>query len=77
MTPLAHDRYCEAIDEWLGIIQFVQRTRPHDAAAAELRGPLTDVLLTFYRRLPLDDARLEVLGERELLDFWLERATFG
>jgi hypothetical protein len=33
MTPLAHDRYC--------------------------------------------DARLEVLGEREPLDFWLERATFG
>ena len=23
------------------------------------------------------DGRLEVLGERELLDFWLERATFG
>ncbi len=29
----------DAIDEWLGIIEFVQRTRPHDAAAAELRGP--------------------------------------
>jgi uncharacterized protein (TIGR03083 family) len=118
---VAPDVAADAIDEWLGIIEFVQRTRPHDGAAAELRGPgrsihlhatdtspeldaewvvelteegvvwrrdhekatvalrgpLTDVLLAFYRRLPLDDGRLEVLGERELLDFWLERATFG
>ncbi|WP_210588125.1 maleylpyruvate isomerase family mycothiol-dependent enzyme [Streptomyces sp. GESEQ-35] len=109
----------DAIDEWLEIIEFVQRTMPHDAAT-ELRGPgrsihlhatdttpevnaewvielgeegvtwrrghekatvalrgrLTDVLLAFYRRLPLDSPRLEVLGERELLEFWLERATF-
>lgn len=28
----------DAIDEWLGIVEFVQRTRPHDAAS-ELRGP--------------------------------------
>ncbi|MGW1505286.1 maleylpyruvate isomerase family mycothiol-dependent enzyme [Streptomyces mirabilis] len=118
---VAPDVAADAIDEWLGIIEFVQRTRPHDAAAAELRGPgrsihlhatdtppeldaewvvelteegvvwrrdhekatvalrgpLTDILLAFYRRLPLDDGRLEVLGERELLEFWLERATFG
>ncbi|MFF3661361.1 maleylpyruvate isomerase family mycothiol-dependent enzyme [Streptomyces olivochromogenes] len=118
---VAPDVAADAIDEWLGIIEFVQRTRPHDGAAAELRGtgrsihlhatdtppelnaewvvelteegvswrrdhekatvalrgPLTDVLLAFYRRLPLDDGRLEVLGERELLEFWLERATFG
>lgn len=118
---VAPDVAADAIDEWLGIIEFVQRTRPHDGAAAELRGTgrsihlhatdtppelnaewvvelteegaswrrdhekatvalrgaLTDVLLAFYRRLPLDDGRLEVLGERELLEFWLERATFG
>ncbi|GAX51561.1 maleylpyruvate isomerase family mycothiol-dependent enzyme [Streptomyces olivochromogenes] len=118
---VAPDVAADAIDEWLGIIEFVQRTRPHDGAAAELRGmgrsihlhatdtppelnaewvvelteegvswrrdhekatvalrgPLTDVLLAFYSRLPLDDGRLEVLGERELLEFWLERATFG
>lgn len=110
----------DAIDEWLGIIEFVRRTQPHDAATelrgpgrsihlhatdtppglnaewvvelteegvawrrdhekatVALRGPLTDVLLAFYRRLPLDGGRLEVLGERELLDLWLERATFG
>lgn len=114
------DVAADAIDEWLAIVEFVQRTQPHDAAAelrgpgrsihlhatdttpelnaewvveltekgvgwrrghekatVALRGPLTDVLLGFYRRLPLDGGRLEVLGERELLDFWLERATFG
>lgn len=42
-----------------------------------LRGPLTAVLLAFYRRLPLDSPEVEVLGERELLEFWLERAAFG
>lgn len=51
--------------------------RDHEKATVALRGPLTDILLAFYRRLPLDDGRLEVLGKRELLDFWLERATFG
>ncbi|WLW51899.1 maleylpyruvate isomerase family mycothiol-dependent enzyme [Streptomyces sp. YU58] len=110
----------DAIDEWLQIVEFVQRTEPHDAArelrgpgrsihlhatdtapeinaewvieltedvlvwrrghekaTVALRGPLTAVLLAFYRRLPLDSAEVEVLGERELLEFWLERATFG
>ena len=51
--------------------------RGHEKATVALRGPLTSVLLAFYRRLPLDAPELEVLGERELLEFWLERATFG
>lgn len=123
----------DAIDEWLEIVRFVQRTMPddpaqelrgtgrsihlhatdagpepdagrsgtavllaegwgrivelteegmvwrrgHEKATVALRGPLTSVLLAFYRRLPLDGAEVEVLGERELLEFWLERATFG
>ncbi|MDW4904424.1 maleylpyruvate isomerase N-terminal domain-containing protein [Streptomyces sp. ADMS] len=113
---VAADIAADAIDEWLQIVEFAQRTDPHDAAkelrgpgrsihlhatdtAAEwlvqltedgvvwrrghekatvaLRGPLTDVMLAFYRRLPLDSPRLEVLGDRELLEFWLQRATFG
>ncbi|MFD6172263.1 maleylpyruvate isomerase family mycothiol-dependent enzyme [Streptomyces coeruleorubidus] len=117
---VAPDVAADAIDEWLQIVEFVQRTVPHDAArelrgpgrsihlhatgtepglnaewlieltedgvawrrghekaTVALRGPLTPVLLAFYRRLPLDAPELEVLGERELLDFWLERATFG
>ncbi|MET7476832.1 maleylpyruvate isomerase family mycothiol-dependent enzyme [Streptomyces sp. NPDC005648] len=51
--------------------------RGHEKATVALRGPLTSVLLAFYRRLPLDSPELEVLGERELLEFWLERASFG
>ncbi len=117
---VAADIAADAIDEWLQIVEFVQRTEPHDAAVelrgpgrsihlhatdtgpelnaewlveltegvlvwrrghekatVALRGPLTDVMLAFYRRLPLDSPRLEVLGDRELLEFWLERATFG
>ena len=110
----------DAIDEWLQIVEFVQRTMPddearelrgpgrsihlhatdtsaelnaewligftedviawrrgHEKATVALRGPLTSVMLAFYRRLPLDSPELEVLGERKLLEFWLERASFG
>ncbi|MGV9902763.1 maleylpyruvate isomerase family mycothiol-dependent enzyme [Streptomyces sp. NPDC003388] len=51
--------------------------RGHEKATVALRGPLTSVLLAFYRRLPLDAPGLEVLGEREVLEFWLERTNFG
>ncbi|MDH6548389.1 uncharacterized protein (TIGR03083 family) [Streptomyces sp. SAI-117] len=113
---VAADIAADAIDEWLQIVEFAQRSMPDDAArelrgpgrsihlhatdgpwgtvveltedvivrrrghgeaTVTLRGPLTAVLLAFYRRLPLDSPELEVLGERELLEFWLERATFG
>lgn len=110
----------DAIDEWLEIVQYVQRTdladnarelrgggrtihlhavgaddalnaewvvelaeegvvwrRGHEKADVALRGPLTEVLLAFYRRRGLDSGRVEVLGDRELLEFWLERASFG
>ena len=116
---VAPDVAADAIDEWLEIIEWAQRTLPddparelcrpgsihlhatdtapdvagewvidlagdviawrrgHEKATVALRGPLTAVLLAFYRRLPLDSPELEVLGERELLEFWLQRATFG
>ena len=110
----------DAIDEWLEIVEYIQRTNPHEAAkelrgsarsihlhatdtgpelnaewvveigedgvgwrrahrkaTVALRGPLTSVLLAFYRRLPLDSPELEILGDRKLLEFWLERASFG
>ncbi|WP_424887704.1 maleylpyruvate isomerase family mycothiol-dependent enzyme [Streptomyces sp. XH2] len=50
--------------------------RAHEKAAVAVRGPMTDVLSVLYRRLPADTDRIEVLGDRELLDFWLERAVF-
>ncbi|MXM66981.1 maleylpyruvate isomerase family mycothiol-dependent enzyme [Streptomyces sp. HUCO-GS316] len=66
---------------WGRVVEFTEDVvvwRPgHAKATVELRGPLTAVLLAFYRRLPLDSPELEIVGERELLEFWLERATFG
>jgi uncharacterized protein (TIGR03083 family) len=117
---VAPDIAADALDEWLQLVEWVQRNtadarvrelrgpgrslhlhatdagpalnaewlvelgpdgvrwrRGHEKATVALRGPLTSVLLAFYRRLPLHAPGLEVLGDRELLDFWLERATFG
>jgi uncharacterized protein (TIGR03083 family) len=117
---VAPDIAADALDEWLELVEWVQRSgarewakelrgpgrsihlhatdagpelnaewlielgedgvgwrRGHEKATVALRGPLTSVLLAFYRRLPLDGPGLEVLGERELLEFWLERTTFG
>jgi uncharacterized protein (TIGR03083 family) len=61
--------------EWLielGTDGFTWR-RGHEKATVALRGPLADVLLVFYRRLPADSGRVEVLGDAALLDFWLDR----
>ncbi|MEU5532297.1 maleylpyruvate isomerase family mycothiol-dependent enzyme [Streptomyces sp. NPDC020362] len=65
--------------EWLVELgeEGVGWRRGHEKATVALRGPLTPLLLAFYRRLPLDAPGLEVLGEREVLEFWLERTTFG
>ncbi|MEE1769866.1 maleylpyruvate isomerase family mycothiol-dependent enzyme [Streptomyces sp. JV185] len=65
--------------EWL--IEFGEDgftwSHGHEKATVALRGPLTDVMLVFNRRLAPDSGRVEVLGDAELLDFWLERAVFG
>jgi uncharacterized protein (TIGR03083 family) len=50
--------------------------RAHEKAAVALRGPLTDLLAVFYRRLPADSDRVEVLGDRALLDEWLAQMSF-
>ncbi|MFI0709563.1 maleylpyruvate isomerase family mycothiol-dependent enzyme [Streptomyces inhibens] len=50
--------------------------RTHEKAAVALRGPLTDLLAVIYRRLPADSDRVEVLGDRALLDQWLRWASF-
>ncbi|MEY9212559.1 maleylpyruvate isomerase family mycothiol-dependent enzyme [Thermobifida halotolerans] len=55
---------------------FTWRRGPGEAAVT-LRGPLTDVLRVFYRRLPATDTRVEVSGDAALLDRWLEQASLG
>jgi uncharacterized protein (TIGR03083 family) len=49
--------------------------RAHGPAAADIRAPVTDLLLTIYRRRPV--AGLNVIGDASLVDFWLERVGFG
>ncbi len=49
--------------------------RADESAAAEIRAPVTDLLLTIYRRRPV--AGLDVAGDAKLVDFWLERVGFG
>lgn len=48
-----------------------------ERAAATLSGPLTDVLLVFYRRLPADTPAVTVQGDRDLFDEWLGVVSFG
>ena len=47
----------------------------HEKATVAVRGPLADVLRVAYRRLPPDTDGVEVLGDRALLDAWLERVS--
>ncbi|MFI1796151.1 maleylpyruvate isomerase family mycothiol-dependent enzyme [Streptomyces sp. NPDC020379] len=75
----ATDTPAEAAAEW-----FVDLTgermawrRGHEKAAVTVRGPVADVLAVFYHRQPIADGRVEVLGDRALLDLWLETASFG
>ncbi|WP_329036859.1 maleylpyruvate isomerase family mycothiol-dependent enzyme [Streptomyces sp. NBC_00178] len=65
--------------EWLiefGEDGFTWR-HAHAKATVALRGPLTGLMLAFNRRRKPDEGGLEVLGDRSLLDFWLERSSFG
>ncbi|WP_327119102.1 maleylpyruvate isomerase family mycothiol-dependent enzyme [Streptomyces sp. NBC_01341] len=65
--------------EWLiefGEDGFTWR-HAHAKATVALRGPLTGLMLAFNRRRKPDEGGLEVLGDRGLLDFWLERSSFG
>ena len=51
--------------------------RAHEKSAVAVRGPLTDLLLTVYRRRPPAAAGVEILGDKELLDFYLTRVAFA
>ncbi|MFI7286548.1 maleylpyruvate isomerase family mycothiol-dependent enzyme [Streptomyces anulatus] len=65
--------------EWLiefGDDRFTWR-HAHGKATVALRGPLTDLMLVFNRRLEPTSPRVEVLGDAALLDFWLDRSSFG
>ncbi|KAB2343640.1 maleylpyruvate isomerase family mycothiol-dependent enzyme [Actinomadura rudentiformis] len=50
--------------------------RGNGAANVVVSAGVTDLLLVITRRLPPDDLRTEVIGERPLLDHWLEHTAF-
>ncbi|MBP0461672.1 maleylpyruvate isomerase N-terminal domain-containing protein [Streptomyces montanisoli] len=64
--------------EWLLEVggQGFSWRRAHEKADVALRAPLTGLLLASLRRLPVDGKDFEVLGDRGLLDAWLETARF-
>lgn len=50
--------------------------RGHVRAAVALRGPASDLFLLLLRRLTPETAAVEVLGDRALLDEWLDHSQF-
>jgi uncharacterized protein (TIGR03083 family) len=67
----------------LGAEWFIERgpdgvrwRREHAKADVALRAPISDLLLALQRRLPLDSEQLEVIGDRAILEHWLEHTRF-
>ncbi|NLU67968.1 maleylpyruvate isomerase family mycothiol-dependent enzyme [Streptomyces sp. HNM0574] len=48
----------------------------HEKSTVALRGPLTELLLAFQRRIPVTAPGLEVIGDADLLDLWLAKTAF-
>jgi uncharacterized protein (TIGR03083 family) len=67
----------EVPSEWL--VELASPTftwrHAHEKATVAVRGPLADVLRVAYRRLPPDADGVELLGDRAVLDAWLERVS--
>ena len=63
------------VGEWLVELRpagFAWR-HGHERATVAVRAPLADLLRVVTRRLPPDAEGVEVLGDRAVLDAWLER----
>jgi uncharacterized protein (TIGR03083 family) len=75
----ATDTAPEAAAEWLIDLtgDAIVWRRAHEKASVAVRGPLTDLLLVIYKRRPARSEGIEILGDAQLLDFWLERVSFG
>jgi hypothetical protein len=50
--------------------------RAHEKAAVAVRGPVAELLLVIYKRRSPSDGTVEVLGDDDLLGFWLDRMSF-
>lgn len=74
----ATDEGLDGAGEWL-----VRRTasglaleRGHARADVAVRGPAAPMFLGLLRRLPLTEPGVQVLGDEELLGYWLENTQF-
>jgi uncharacterized protein (TIGR03083 family) len=71
----ATDTGPEVASEWL--VELASPTftwrHAHEKASVAVRGPMADVLLVACRRLSPDADGIELLGDRAVLDTWLER----
>ncbi len=74
-----HLHASDADGEWL--IRFdpsaggVTWSRGHAKATAAVRGPVAELLLFTYGRIPGSDSRLTVFGDSALLDAWQEKTA--
>lgn len=65
--------------EWIvraGDAGTVEWEHGHAKGSVAVRGAAADLLLAVLRRIPADDARLQVLGDAGVFTSWLERTGF-
>jgi hypothetical protein len=51
--------------------------RGPEKATVAVRRPVREVLLVLYRRLPIDTETVEVLGDRGVLEGWLDAVSLA
>ena len=75
----ATDTPPEARAEWVVDLtgDAIAWRRAHEKCAVAVRAPLIDLLLLIYKRRPAHGDDIEVFGDTDLLDFWLDRIAFG
>jgi uncharacterized protein (TIGR03083 family) len=75
----ATDTAPEAGAEWLVDLtgDTIAWRHAHEKATVAVRGPLVDLLLVIYKRRSARGEGIEILGDAQLLDFWLDRVGFG
>lgn len=75
----ATDTAPEAHAEWVVDLtgEALAWRRAHEKSAVAVRGPLVDLLLIVYRRKPVRSETVQILGDEDLLEFWLERVGFA